>query len=89
MFLHLIVSGYVQGVGYRWFVKKTAITLGLTGWVKNLPDRKVEVLASGSKERLEMLVSRCKKGPFLSKINDIKEDWIEKDEEFSEFSIIR
>lgn len=88
MTAHLIISGYVQKVGYRQFVKKTALLLNLTGWVKNIPDRKVEVLASGQKEKLEKLITECKKGPFLAKVNDIKTNWLKEEKIFDEFSVL-
>jgi acylphosphatase len=88
MTVHLLISGFVQGVGYRQFVKKTAIGLGLVGWVKNTTDRRVEILAIGSRENLEELIGKCKGGPFLSKVNDVKADLFEKEDKFDKFSII-
>ncbi len=88
MTVHLLISGFVQKVGYRQFVKKEAINLGLVGWVKNLPDRRVEVQAVGLKENLQELISRCKKGPFLAKVREIKEDWFEKDDKYKDFVIL-
>jgi len=88
MTAHLLISGYVQGVGYRQFVKKTAISLGLTGWVKNLPDRRVEALVVGEREKIEKLIEKCKKGSFLAKVNDVKTDWFEKDDDLKGFVIL-
>lgn len=88
MTLHLLISGYVQKVGYRQFVKKTAIKLGLIGWVKNLPDRKVEVLATGSRKKLEELIVLCKKGPFLAEVKEIETEWDNKDMDFNCFEIL-
>lgn len=88
MTVHLLISGFVQGVGYRQFVKKRAADLGILGWVKNLPDRRVEVLAAGEKKDLEKLIDACKKGPFLAKIDNINKDWFNKDHHFKDFSIL-
>jgi acylphosphatase len=72
MIVHVFVSGFVQGVGYRQFVKRSARTLNLTGWVKNLPDNRVEALFCGPEEQVEKLISLCKKGPFLSDVKDVQ-----------------
>jgi acylphosphatase len=88
MSLHILISGFVQNVGYRQFVKKTAISLGLTGWVKNLPDRRVEVFAVGTKEALKELITKCKSGPFLAKVSNIQADWSKNEEVFDGFSIV-
>lgn len=69
--VHLFISGFVQGIGFRQFVKSHAQELGLTGWVKNTQDGGVEIIAQGKKESLDQLVMFCKKGPPLSKITDI------------------
>ncbi|MBE7520218.1 MAG: acylphosphatase [Thermoflexaceae bacterium] len=60
----IIVSGRVQGVGFRWFVRDVADELGLAGWVRNLPDgRTVEVLAEGPAAQLERLMEAVRRGP--------------------------
>lgn len=61
--LHVRVTGVVQGVGFRWFVREKARRLGLTGWVRNLPDGSVEVLASGDQGQIDLLVGELRKGP--------------------------
>ena len=61
--LHVRVEGRVQGVGFRWFVRETAVDLGLSGWVRNLPDGSVEVLASGDPSALSSLRARLAAGP--------------------------
>ena len=52
MSAHIIILGFVQGVGMRRFIAKKANQLGLSGWVKNLPDSRVEVLVQGDKEKI-------------------------------------
>lgn len=73
--LHCIVSGRVQGVGYRWFVENTAKTIGLTGWVKNLPDGKVEIEAEGDKKTLESFLVDIKSGYTGAIVNDVTTQW--------------
>lgn len=70
--VHLIVSGKVQGVFFRHNTKKKADELGLKGYVRNLPDGSVEVVAEGSKEKLDELVDFLRQGPGVSKVAGIK-----------------
>ncbi|MBD3615271.1 MAG: acylphosphatase [Gracilimonas sp.] len=69
---HIFISGRVQGVGFRHFTKKNAEALGVKGWVKNLPDKRVEAIFQGSEEKVDDLIQRCKKGPVASFVQDIK-----------------
>ena len=61
--LHVRVSGLVQGVGFRWFVRERARRLGLSGWVRNLPDGSVEVVAVGDDAQIELLKGELRRGP--------------------------
>ena len=70
-----IVAGRVQGVGYRYFAANNARRLGLSGYVRNLPDGRVEVAASGSRAALEALVALLKKGPPGAAIESVTLDW--------------
>jgi len=70
--IHLHISGRVQGVSYRRYAVREARSLGLTGWVRNLPDRRVELVAEGEEAILEELVSRCWKGPSLAIVRGIE-----------------
>lgn len=89
MVVHIFISGFVQGVGFRAFIKHHALKLGLTGWVKNLPDNRVEAVFSGSKESIEKEISLCKKGPFLSEVKDITVEWSDSKENFKTFETLR
>ncbi len=60
--VHGIISGNVQGIGYRWFVERTAVSLELKGWVRNLPDRNVEFSAEGEKNVLDGFLDSLKTG---------------------------
>jgi acylphosphatase len=53
----------VQGVGFRWFVREKARRLGLSGWVRNVADGSVEVVASGEQGQIDLLMGELKKGP--------------------------
>jgi tRNA U55 pseudouridine synthase TruB len=65
------VFGKVQGVGYRYFIKDKARNLDILGYVKNLPDGTVEVLAQGKEANLQKLIHELKKGPFLAKVEKL------------------
>ncbi len=69
---HIIVSGRVQMVGFRYFTAETAYTLGITGWVKNLPDSRVEIFASGEPISMKNFIDKVKIGPRMSLVEDIK-----------------
>ncbi len=68
----LVVRGRVQGVWYRAWTVKTARTLGLDGWVRNLSDGSVEILASGSEPVLDALVTACRAGPPAARVDDVE-----------------
>ena len=60
---HVVVSGRVQGVGFRAFVEDTAVRLNLEGWVRNKHDGSVEAVFAGSEESVGTAVEACRKGP--------------------------
>lgn len=70
--LHAIVRGQVQGVGFRWFVVRTAAGLDLDGWVMNRTDRAVELVAEGPPERLEELLEAVHEGPPASSVSAVE-----------------
>ena len=67
----LKIRGTVQGIGYRVWVEREALALGLKGWVRNRRDGSVEVLVGGSQPAVAALIDRCWKGPPLSKVESI------------------
>lgn len=73
--VHLLVSGLVQGVFYRQSTVDEARRLGLSGWVRNLPDGRVEVTAEGGREGLEALVRFCRRGPPAARVDDVAAEW--------------
>jgi len=85
--VHCIVRGKVQGVFYRSFVHKHARHLALTGYVKNLPNFTVEVVAEGYRDKLEKLIEHLHKGPFLAKVSGVEVEWRDASGRFEGFSI--
>ncbi len=67
-----LVHGRVQGVGFRWFVWKTAERLGLGGIARNLPDGSVEVVAAGPAPALEELAQALRRGPPLAQVERVE-----------------
>ena len=63
-----LVSGRVQGVGFRWFVKDAARLEGLLGWVRNLPDGQVEAVVEGEADALDRLEATLKRGPASARV---------------------
>lgn len=88
MVLHLIFYGKVQGVGFRKFVKKKADEIGVKGYVKNLPDGTVEVVAQADDEEiLESFLQRIKDGPEKSSVERFVRKNLDKEVEYDEFKI--
>ena len=83
------VAGRVQGVFFRVFVTDHARELGLTGWVRNLPDGSVEVLAEGARPDLEKLVELLHQGPPASQVTDVRTRWTVYAGKYTEFAITR
>jgi len=72
MLKHYLISGRVQGVGYRAFVHRTASALKLTGWVRNLRDGRVEALVSGPEETQQKLQGELERGPSRSFVESVQ-----------------
>lgn len=83
--VHLLISGFVQGVGFREFVRRTARKLGVTGWTKNLQDGRVEIVGQSDRKTLEKFIKICERGPFLSEVKDVSIEWQDVLEEFENF----
>ncbi len=84
---HIIVSGRVQGVFFRHNTNKVANKLGLKGFVKNLPNGDVEIIAEGPEEKIKELIGFCKKGPENAYVDNIEIDYKEPTNEFKTFSV--
>ena len=83
----MIVTGKVQGVFYRDYVRIEAEKLKILGFVRNLPDKTVEVVAEGSELQINKFVQACKKGSFLAAVDNVKVADDNSDEEFEEFEV--
>ena len=82
-----IVYGRVQGVFFRDFVARRASELGLTGYVRNLPDGGVEVLTEGERKQLEKLISYLKVGPSAARVEKVATSWSEYTGSYSGFRV--
>ena len=71
---HALVTGRVQGVAFRHYTKTTARELGVTGWVKNLPDGRVEIWAEGSEKDVEALLAWLRRGPPSARVESVHAD---------------
>jgi acylphosphatase len=67
-----LISGRVQGVGYRYFAERSAHDTGVTGWARNLDDGRVEVHANGTADRLEDFEARLRKGPRFADVRSVE-----------------
>lgn len=86
MCLKFLISGKVQGVWFRASTQEEAQSLGLTGWARNLPDGRVEVLACGERDKLEKLQAWLHKGPPLAKVTEVTFEELEW-QEFDRFGV--
>lgn len=83
--LRWIVTGRVQDVSYRYFTRREAQTLGLVGWVKNLPDGSVEARVQGDPGRIEQLRERLLEGPGYARVEGIVEQELDLEEAGRDF----
>ena len=86
--IRLTVRGKVQGVFYRASAKNIADDLGITGWIKNLTDRNVEIKATSSEELLQQFIDWCRQGPQRAIVEEVIIEDIQL-ETFTGFRIIR
>ena len=85
--VNAIVHGRVQGVGFRFFVLRQAVALGLKGWVRNVSGGTVEVLAEGDSASLRELLAELNEGPDAAFVRDVKYHYSPATGEFREFDI--
>jgi acylphosphatase len=69
---HVWVSGRVQGVGFRWYTREEAMRRGLAGWVRNLPDGRVEAVFEGPPDRVASMLEWCRTGPRLAGVEGME-----------------
>ena len=83
----LVISGRVQGVGFRWFAREAAQREGVMGWVRNLPDGRVEAFAEGEAESVEHMEPALRQDPGGARVKDVFVDSQEPSGSFKDFSI--
>jgi len=84
---HVFISGRVQGVFYRAGTRDMAEQLGLTGWVKNTSDGRVEAIFEGEESAVKDMITWCHQGPRFSDVSNVTVDYTKFLKEFEEFSI--
>jgi len=87
--LHVFVDGVVQGVGFRYFVLDAATAAGVRGWVRNLRDGRVEVVAEGTRSALEALLADVARGPRGARVERVDPTWEAPTGEFERFRLER
>ena len=85
--LQAFVSGVVQGVGYRYFTLAAANDLRLKGWVRNLHDGSVQVVAEGLREDLEKLLLNLQQGPRSGRVEEVRFSWFPYQGDFDRFEV--
>ena len=85
--LHIIVSGKVQSVGYRYFSQMKAVQYGVTGWAKSVSDDTVEICALGTKDQLDPFIEDLRRGNPFSKILNLEITEMEQSDHFQSFTI--
>lgn len=86
---HIFIEGEVQGVFYRAWTRSQAEKLGLTGWVKNLQDGRVEAVFQGPREQIEAMIEKCKAGSKLARPSFVDVTWEDAKSSIKEFEIKR
>ena len=85
---HLLVQGRVQGVGFRAFVQSQAVRRALKGWVKNLPDGRVESEAEGDETLVNEFIQTVRRGPSLARVQNVDLEWVNPHARDSSFEIM-
>jgi acylphosphatase len=81
------VSGFVQGVGFRHYAVREAERRGVKGWVRNLPDGRVELLLQGESDAVESMIAWCRKGPPYASVKDVAILWEEPEPGLVDFHV--
>ena len=85
--LHIVAQGFVQGVGFRYFVYHHATKLELVGWVRNLFNGDVEIEVEGNRSVLEIFLDEVKIGPRSAKLKDLHIEWQPYENRYTAFEI--
>lgn len=84
---HVYVSGYVQGVAFRYTAIRQAKSLGVTGWVRNLRDGRVEVLIEGDELQVNEMIDWCRQGPRSARVTAIQTETLPYTGKFYDFDV--
>jgi acylphosphatase len=84
---HVVIDGRVQGVCYRLEARQAALERGVQGWVRNLPDGRVEAVIEGEEPDVKSMVKWCRAGPSLARVTDVTLNWAPYTGEFGDFEI--
>ena len=84
---NFLVSGHVQGVFYRASTESQALALGITGYARNLPDGRVEIIAEGTEDKLKQLKNWCGEGPPAAKVESVEVSEETPTGEFTDFGV--
>ncbi len=85
--MHIVIEGRVQGVFFRSSTRSESCKLGLTGWVINCPDGRVEAVFEGNINKIEQIIEWCKKGPPGAVVENVETVWEQATGEYESFSI--
>ncbi len=85
--IHLEISGRVQGVGFRDFTQRAARQLSIVGWVRNIPNGRVELVAEGKEAAIQKLQEQVRKGPLGARVDGIKTLTVDDAEKLKDFDI--
>jgi acylphosphatase len=85
--IHVFISGRVQGVFFRAHTRSWATELGVKGWVRNLQDGRVELVAEGPRHALEELLKRVRVGPPAASVENVRVEWGRATGEFEDFEV--
>ncbi len=85
---HVMIRGRVQGVGFRAFAQSQAVRRGLSGWVKNLPDGRVETEVEGARTLVDAFIQALTHGPSLAHVQDVLVEWPDPNSRGSVFEIL-
>lgn len=83
----LRITGGVQGVWYRGSTAEQAVKLGISGWVRNMPDGSVTAYLEGPKETLQQLIGWCHEGPRFARVDNVEVDWLDATGKFQTFDV--
>lgn len=86
---HVVISGYVQGVFFRDTMRSVANQYGVSGWVRNLPDGRVEAVVEGEEDQVRRLIEWCKVGPPAAEVESVDVEWEKYVGEFLSFFVRR